>query len=97
MYNLYFLFCSSCVAHTTEINTSYPNIINQHLVKANWAQAALHNVCNRTRCHNCQKTFETPLYSTVFAENMLYSYIQQLSYYWYDFDTWHSTAVHSMT
>lgn len=68
------IYMSYSVAHTTEINTSYPNIIYQHLVKANWAQAALHNVCNRTCCHNCQKTFKTPLvYSTVFAENKIWT------------------------
>ena len=39
-------------AYTTEMKMSYPHIVNQHLIKANWAQAALHYVCNRTCCHN---------------------------------------------
>ena len=39
-------------AYVTETNGDYPNIINEHLVKTNWTQAALDNVCNRTRCHN---------------------------------------------
>jgi len=30
----------------------YPNIINQHLIEANRTQAAFHDVCNWTCCHN---------------------------------------------
>ena len=33
----------------------YPNVINKHLVQTNWAQAALHNVCNGTCSHNCDR------------------------------------------
>jgi len=31
---------------------SYPHVVDEHLVKADWTQAALHNVGNGTRSHN---------------------------------------------